>query len=224
MTDWVMVPRDLWRRLTDGEVIDPAELVELAAAPHKTAEPVAYPMQECLPDMERQALDKAVTAMAAKLYRKYLEGYSGFDNCSEERLNALLHSHLAKGDPIDVANFAAFLHFNGQRTNAAPQQTAEPVAFADEHVDTFLTQYNDVYCHQRKAGVGGGNAERAAMRQVLILALGAYKPRITAEQVAELKRLADEYAHVYSFVEGDDMPIARTALHAALDALTKGTP
>lgn len=216
MDDWVMVPRDLWRRLTEGEVIDPATLVEFAAAPQQTAEPVAdqyeqahqkivgryrvekrssgywshcvkagdgtgelfvghkhqcekvaaalqtacldgawiaarevkvapritseqaepvaYPMQEYLPDMERQALDKAVTAMAAKLYRKYLEGYRGFENCSEEHLNALLHGHLAKGDPIDVANFAAFLHFNGQRVTeplriAAAQQQVEQVAF-----------------------------------------------------------------------------------------------
>lgn len=46
-------------------------------------------------------------------------------------------------------------------------------------------------------------------------------PRITAAQVEQIKRLADEYAHVYSFVKGADMPIARAALHAALDALVK---
>lgn len=111
------------------------------------------------------------------------------------------------------------------------EQQAEPVAFADEHVDTFLTQYNDVYCHQRKAGVGGGNAERAAMRQVLILALGAYKPHITAEQVKQIKRLASlletRVRAVYVLADddedreslNDDVAETRAALHAALDAL-----
>lgn len=49
--------------------------------------------------------------------------------------------------------------------------------YIDENVETFVTQYNDVYCDQRKAGIGGGDAERAAMRQVLILAIGALRYR-----------------------------------------------
>lgn len=35
----------------------------------------------------------------------------------------------------------------------------------------------------------------------------------------EIKRLADEYAHCYSFVEDDTMPRKRAELHAAIDAL-----
>ena len=65
-------------------------------------------------------------------------------------------------------------------------------------------------------------------------------PRITAEQVAELKRLADEYAewsaaHAETFDSEYEGPYsrkeslaaekaARAALHAALDALVKETP
>lgn len=67
---------------------------------------------------------------------------------------------------------------------AAPAPDAE--AFANQHVETFVEQYNDVYCDQRKAGVGGGDAERAAMRQVLILALGAFCPAAPAPDTCRL--------------------------------------
>jgi hypothetical protein len=56
---------------------------------------------------------------------------------------------------------------------AQPSPQPEPVALTDEHVETFVAQYNDVYCDQRKAGCAGGDAERKAMREVLTLALGA---------------------------------------------------
>lgn len=59
---------------------------------------------------------------------------------------------------------------------ALAEQPAEPERFTEEHVDTFVSQYNDVYCDQRKAGVSGGDAERKAMKEVLLLALGAYVP------------------------------------------------
>lgn len=35
----------------------------------------------------------------------------------------------------------------------------------------------------------------------------------------EIKRLADEYAHCYSFVDDDTMPLKRAELHAAIDKL-----
>lgn len=57
---------------------------------------------------------------------------------------------------------------------ALSAQPVEPVVFVDEHVETFVSQYNDVYCDQRKAGVSGGDAERKAMKEVLLFALGAY--------------------------------------------------
>lgn len=78
---------------------------------------------------------------------------------------------------------------------AAPAPDAE--AFANQHVETFVEQYNDVYCDQRKAGVGGGDAERAAMRQVLILALGAFHSSapvpVNKEHKMDLKKIVDRF-------------------------------
>ena len=49
-------------------------------------------------------------AMRAKLISKFMEGYSGWDDpeWSVEDIKASLLAHLEKGDPVDIANFAAF--------------------------------------------------------------------------------------------------------------------
>ena len=77
------------------------------------------------------------------------------------------------------ADFDEFMERCQQRLDAAlaaarEALSAQPVVFVDEHVETFVSQYNDVYCDQRKAGVSGGDAERKAMKEVLLFALGAY--------------------------------------------------
>ena len=41
------------------------------------------------------------------------------DGCREQ-----LAAHIVRGDPLDVALFAAFLHYHGERTNAAVPQEA----------------------------------------------------------------------------------------------------
>jgi len=97
----------------------------LAAA---QTERVIYPKRDRLPDDERKALDAMVSAMSEKLYRKYIEGYSGFEGASEEHLNRLLHEHLTKGDPVDVANFCAFLLHNGQRVRLSPERVSVQVS------------------------------------------------------------------------------------------------
>lgn len=77
-----------------------------------------------LPAEEREAWEKFSTAMAEKLHKKYVEGYSGFDSCTEAQLSAMLYEHLPKGDPVDVANFCMFLFANGQRIAATPPSAA----------------------------------------------------------------------------------------------------
>lgn len=37
----------------------------------------------------------------------------------------------------------------------------------DAQIERYVAAYNDAYCHNRRAGVAGGAAERAAMRQLL---------------------------------------------------------
>lgn len=57
------------------------------------------------------------------------------------------------------------------------EQPAEPVnlpAWVEQHAETFVSQYNDVYCDQRRVGIGFRDAERKAMKELLLLALGCW--------------------------------------------------
>lgn len=63
-----------------------------------------------------QAVDRFAVAMKAKLAVARANGRGGWDDpaqCTVDHLSNLLHSHVAKGDPVDVANFAMMLHQRG---------------------------------------------------------------------------------------------------------------
>jgi len=63
-----------------------------------------------------QAVDRFAVAMKAKLAVARAKGRGGWDDpaqCTVDHLSNLLHSHVAKGDPVDVANFAMMLHQRG---------------------------------------------------------------------------------------------------------------
>lgn len=55
------------------------------------------------------AVDQFAAAMKAKLARKRVEGYGGWETCDARHLGRELIKHLPKGDPVDVANFAMML-------------------------------------------------------------------------------------------------------------------
>lgn len=64
------------------------------------------------------AADHLNVAMREKLAKKRALGWGGWDNpdiCSASYLSRLIVSHVAKGDPVDVANLCAFLHYRGER-------------------------------------------------------------------------------------------------------------
>lgn len=76
------------------------------------------------------AVDALAAAMKAKLARQRAKGYGGWDtDCTQQRLSDLLRGHVDKGDPVDVANFCAFLLARGEGIAAAPQavQAAVPL-------------------------------------------------------------------------------------------------
>lgn len=88
----------------------------------------AKPEQASHPDT--QAVYRCADAMADKMRESRIKGRSGWDNkeqCSAQYLSDLLRSHVEKGDPIDVANFAMMLHQRGERISAA-HPVSEPVA------------------------------------------------------------------------------------------------
>lgn len=82
-----------------------AEYDRLSAA---QAPPVAH--------LDDIAVDRFAAAMKAKLAEKRAQGYHGWDDpedCTIEHLSNLLAKHVAKGDPIDVGNFAMMIHQRG---------------------------------------------------------------------------------------------------------------
>ena len=66
---------------------------------------------------EEIAVISLARAMMEKLSEKSREGASGWETCSAVNLSNSLREHVEKGDPVDVANFCAFLFAKG--TNIA---------------------------------------------------------------------------------------------------------
>lgn len=62
-------------------------------------------------DKLHAAVDRFAARMKAKLDRAMQRGKQGWDDpCwSPEQMSEDLHEHVAKGDPIDVANYCLFL-------------------------------------------------------------------------------------------------------------------
>ena len=76
------------------------------------------------------AVDALSAAMKAKLAKQRAKGYGGWDtDCTQQRLSDMLRNHVDKGDPVDVANFCAFLLARGEGISApvATQGEQEPV-------------------------------------------------------------------------------------------------
>ena len=62
-------------------------------------------------------VDHFAAAMKGKLTLARSKGRSGWEDredCPQQRLSDMLRAHVEKGDPIDVANFAMFLHQRGE--------------------------------------------------------------------------------------------------------------
>jgi hypothetical protein len=77
--------------------------------------------------------DVAVDAFASKMRQKMAasraKGRGGWNDkaqCSAEALSAMLRDHVAKGDPVDVANFAMMLAQRGERIAPSPAPSAAP--------------------------------------------------------------------------------------------------
>ena len=66
-------------------------------------------------DIDNEAVDKLARAMKNKLAKKREQGYHGWATCKHGDLVQLLINHVDKGDPIDVANFCAFLFARGEQ-------------------------------------------------------------------------------------------------------------
>lgn len=75
------------------------------------------------------AVAKFTLVMQEKLAKKREEGRGGWQDpklCPPGTLNEMLCEHVAKGDPVDVANLAMMLHTRGERTSLI-QRDAEVI-------------------------------------------------------------------------------------------------
>lgn len=92
------------------------------------------------------AVDRFATAMKAKLASKRAEGYGGWDDpgaCAVEDLCRLLVEHVAKGDPVDVGNFAMMIHQRGERIVTRP--ASDILTWRDEgHRIVAVSQVHEV--------------------------------------------------------------------------------
>ena len=96
------------------------------------------PAQTVEPHPDDVAVDALAALMKAKLAKQRDKGYGGWDtDCTRERLSELLRAHIEKGDPVDVANFCAFLSARGE--GIAAHGTSVPVAncYSDDDGDTW---------------------------------------------------------------------------------------
>ncbi len=85
------------------------------------AKQAAKPKHSPLPEVPQNhlddvAVDRFASAMKAKMKLSRDKGRGGWDDpaqCKITYLSSLLHEHVAKGDPVDVANFCMMLHQRG---------------------------------------------------------------------------------------------------------------
>jgi hypothetical protein len=81
-------------------------------------------------DYDDMKVDEFANSMKAKLAKKRDEGRGGWDDpaqCSVEYLATLLLSHIAKGDPVDIANFSMML-FHRKGSDAIRQAARDHYA------------------------------------------------------------------------------------------------
>lgn len=60
-----------------------------------------------------RAVDCFAAKMKEKLAKKRAQGHGGWDDpnkCNVESLSKMLHEHVLKGDPIDIANFCMMIY------------------------------------------------------------------------------------------------------------------
>jgi hypothetical protein len=117
------------------------------------------------------AVDRFFGAMKAKLAAKRAEGRGGWDDkdgCSNAQLSRMLAEHVAKGDPIDVANFAMMIHQRCERINADGPVLADlnvklPLKHSQTDIGVILdADHRDVFTVDSEGGRDDREVEKIA--------------------------------------------------------------
>lgn len=95
------------------------DILVLSGQPQDVIDAVSRRMRTAPANMHPDdvAVDRFAAAMKAKLAEARSKGRGGWQDkadCSQQLLSNMLHGHVAKGDPRDVANFCMFLQQRGE--------------------------------------------------------------------------------------------------------------
>lgn len=74
-----------------------------------------YSLAPVAGQIDDAAVDALAVAMKAKLAKKRAQGFGGWQTANHFILSDFLVEHVEKGDPVDVANFCAMLHYKGDK-------------------------------------------------------------------------------------------------------------
>jgi hypothetical protein len=111
------------------------------------------------------AVDKFAAAMKKKLAQKRKEGRGGWDDpeqCSIDYLTQLFHEHVAKGDPVDIGNFAMMLWHRIEATDLPRKYKKLPQSHVDaDRRENYLADKEAEY---RMQGWEINHAKQMAMR------------------------------------------------------------
>lgn len=100
---------------------------ELAAAPQTNT---GNTMNQA--DQDNATVDAFAAEMKVKLAVAREKGRGGWQTADQATLSSMLHEHVNKGDPRDVANFCMFLHHLG--FDIAPLADKEPKPAAPSEI------------------------------------------------------------------------------------------
>lgn len=99
--------------------------------------PLSRRVARCNPHPDDDAIDQFALGMKMKMAVARAKGRGGWHSrqqCSAEDLSRMLHEHVSKGDPVDVANFCMMLSMRGERivqaASAHAQHAPEAWAFS----------------------------------------------------------------------------------------------
>ncbi len=191
---------------------------------------------------DETAVAYLATAMNTKLARARAKGRSGWDSpeCTQQHL---LREHVEKGDPVDVANFCAFLAARGE--GIAPRQClaqieepAQPVAeicsashddaqFGERAIkplcDISGFEYGTpLYAGAAPAAVAPRDVVAWMHPETLNVISAAHKHDMSTEYGAETRRKAESYS--VALVRAGEPAAAAPALEAPPGVVGRTTP
>lgn len=148
------------------------------------------------PHPDDVAVDRFADRMKAKLAAARAKGRGGWDDpeqCTVPHLQQLLHEHLVKGDPVDVANFCMMLNHYGAST----------IPEAGLYPDNTYTPYGrrSVADLAQLLGIDG---TRPTVVSVVNAAYSALAPDATQTREAELLAALEPFAEACNISSADD--------------------